>query len=227
MAGDILKIYKSGNDMEILGKLLGGIPRVKIMRLFLLNPEGGFETADITERCRINPAHSRKAMSQLAAMDLIFKKAFVKETKNAKSEKIIKKKIQGWFLNPNFPYIHELRQLLVEGEFFKHTDLAKRFRPAGRIQLLVVSGIFIQDSESRLDLLIVGDNLKKNLIQKTVTILESELGKELAYAVFETADFKYRVSMYDKLLRDVFDFPHQPLIASKEFSIFTLPNKAR
>jgi hypothetical protein len=81
-----------------------------------------------------------------------------------------------------------------------------------------VSGIFIQNSESRLDLLLVGDNLKKSFIQKTVNVLESELGKELSYAVFESADFKYRMSMYDKLLRDVFDYPHQPLMISKEFS---------
>ncbi|MCO1498232.1 hypothetical protein M3M48_09415, partial [Limosilactobacillus reuteri] len=71
---------------------------------------------------------------------------------------------------------------MVEGEFFKHSELAKRFKPAGRVQLLVISGLFIQDSESRLDLLIVGDNLRKNFIQKTITVLESELGKELRYA---------------------------------------------
>lgn len=213
--------------MEILGKLLGGIPRVKIMRLFLLNPETGFESADVAERCRISSSHSRRGITSLSGIELITKKSFVREVENKRTGKIVKKKVQGWFLNPNFPYIEELKQLLVEGEFFKHTDLAKRFKPAGRIQLLVVSGIFIQNSESRLDLLIVGDNLKKNLIQKTVSVLESELGKELTYAVFETGDFKYRVSMYDKLLRDVFDFPHEPLIASKEFSIFSLPNKTR
>jgi hypothetical protein len=213
--------------VEILGKLLGGIPRVKIMRLFLLNPESGFETVDIAERSRISILNTRRAITALASMELITKHALVKDSIDGRTGKTIKKRVQGWFLNPAFSYIGELRQLLVEGEFFKHTDIAKRFKPAGRIQLLVVSGIFIQDSESRLDLLIVGDNLKKNIIQKTVTILESELGKELAYAVFETSDFKYRVSMYDKLLRDVFDYPHQPLIASKEFSVFTLPNKTR
>lgn len=53
--GNILDASESGNDMEILGKLLGGIPRVKIMRLFLLNPEGGFEMADIINRCRLLP----------------------------------------------------------------------------------------------------------------------------------------------------------------------------
>jgi hypothetical protein len=221
----IIKVFLGG-IMEILAKLLGGIPRVKIMRLFLLNPEVGFEAADITDRCRISASHSRRAMMQLAAMSLIEKRSFIKEV-TARNGKLTKKRVQGWFLNPAFPYINELRQLLVEGEFFKRSDIARRFKPAGRIQLLVVSGIFIQDSESRLDLLIVGDNLKKNLIQKTVSVLESELGKELSYAVFETADFKYRISMYDKLLRDVFDFPHEPLIASKEFSIFTLTSQTR
>ncbi len=213
--------------MDILAKLLGGIPRVKIMRLFLLNSEVGFEAPDITDRCRISSTHSRKALAQLAAMDLVEKRSMIKEVTNARTGKVTKKRIQGWFLNPAFPYINELKQLLVEGEFFKRSDIAKRFKPAGRIQLLVVSGIFIQDSESRLDLLIVGDNLKKSFIQKTVSVLESELGKELSYAVFETADFKYRISMYDKLLRDVFDFPHEPLIVSKDFSIFTLSNHTR
>jgi hypothetical protein len=90
--------------------------------------------------------------------------------------------------------------------------------------MLVASGIFVQNTQSRLDLLIVGDHLKKNFIQKTVSILESELGKELSYVVFDTADFNYRVSMYDKLIRDVFDYPHERLIASKEYTSFVLPS---
>jgi hypothetical protein len=202
--------------MEILGKLLGGIPRIKIMRLFLLNPEQGFDIVDIIDRSRLQGSIARRTVNQLTAMTLMRKKSFIKEVEVRGKPK--KKRVQGWFLNPDFPYINELKQLLVEGEFFKNEDIAKRFKPAGRIQLLVVSGIFIQNSESRLDLLLVGDNLKKSFIQKTVNVLESELGKELSYAVFESADFKYRMSMYDKLLRDVFDYPHQPLMISKEFS---------
>ena len=208
--------------MEILGKLLGGIPRIKIMRLFLLNPEQGFESGDISSRSRIQAAIARRTLTQLAGMSFIRKKMFVKEVE--RRGKVVKKKVQGWYLNPEFPYITELRKLLIEGEFFKNEDIAKRFRPAGRIQLLVVSGIFIQHSESRLDLLIVGDNLKKTFINKTISVLESELGKELSYAVFDVADFKYRISMYDKLLRDVFDYPHERLITGKDFSTISLSN---
>ena len=64
--------------MDILAKLLGGIPRVKIMRLFLLNPNIGFESPDITDRCRISAIHSRRAITQLSAMDLIEKKNIYK-----------------------------------------------------------------------------------------------------------------------------------------------------
>lgn len=207
--------------MEILGKLLGGIPRVKIMRLFLLNPDEPFGIDDVIERSRLQRPLARKTISALIAMCLIQKKSFIQEFEDAKG-KITKKRIQGWILSENFPYVSELKQLLVEGEFFKHSELVKRFKPSGRVQLLVISGLFIQDSESRLDLLIVGDNLRKSVIQKAIAVLESELGKELRYAIFETADFKYRVSMYDKLLRDVFEFPHEKLISGKEFSTFSL-----
>lgn len=207
--------------MEILGKLLGGIHKVKIMRLFLLNPESGFEGSDVANRCRITNSNSRRGLSQLSAMDMIRKKPFTKDVKRANG-KIIKKRVDGWFLNTDFPYLGELRQLLVEGDFFKQAEIVKRFKPAGRVQMLVASGFFVPNSESRLDLLIVGDNLKKNIVQKTVNVLESELGKELSYAVFESGDFRYRMNMYDKLLRDVFDFPHKLLVTSKEFSTLAL-----
>lgn len=212
-------------SIDILGKLLGGVARVKVMRLFLLNPSQGFEAADIAERSRIAPAIARRMTNQLAAMDLVRKRAFTKEIVDRRTDRVRKKRVSGWFLNEEFPYLGELRQLLVEGEFFKHADLAKRFRPAGRIHLLVVSGIFIPNAGNRLDILMVGDNIRRQTVQKTIAVLESELGKELSYAVFDTNDFRYRVSMYDKLIRDVFDYPHERLIASKEFSSFSMPNQ--
>ncbi|HVY36205.1 MAG TPA: hypothetical protein VG982_02955 [Candidatus Paceibacterota bacterium] len=211
-------------SLDILGKLLGGVARVKVMRLFLLNPTQGFEATDVALRSRVGSGVARRVVLQLASVGLIHKHSFIKEIENKRTGKTKKKRTSGWFLNGDFPYISELRQLLVEGDFFKHADLVKRFRSAGRIHLFVVSGIFIGHSGNRLDMLIVGDHLRRSVIQKAVSILESELGRELAYAVFDTNDFKYRVSMYDKLIRDVFDYPHERLIASKDFSSFVLPN---
>ncbi len=210
--------------MDILAKMFGGVARVKIMRLFLLNPEQGFETSMVADRSRLSTSVARQVMTQLGAMSLVKKKSFIKEITDGRTGKIKKKRVQGWFLNNEFPYINEMKALLIEGDFFKQDELVKRFRPAGKVQLLVVSGVFIQQSDSRLDVLVVGDNISKKYVQKTISVLESELGKELSYAVFDSNDFKYRVSMYDKLLRDMFEFPHARLLASKEFSTFVFPN---
>ena len=78
--------------------------------------------------------------------------------------------------------------------------------------MVIVSGVFIQNPESRVDLLIVGDNLKKGAITRIVKTMEAEIGKELIFASFETPDFHYRLGMYDKLVRDILDYPHQKLL---------------
>ncbi len=79
------------------------------------------------------------------------------------------------------------------------------------MKLVIISGIFIQNPESRIDLLVVGDHLKKGVIDSAIKTIESEIGSEIRYAVFETADFMYRYGLYDKLVRDILDFPHEKI----------------
>jgi len=75
-----------------------------------------------------------------------------------------------------------------------------------------MAGIFTQDKESRLDLLIVGDNIKKPLLSKAIELLQRDIGKEISFSVFDSAEFKYRVEMRDKLVMDVLDFPHDKIV---------------
>ena len=91
-------------------------------------------------------------------------------------------------------------------------SILKKLKPAGKIKLLIVSGIFLQQSESRADLLIVGDNLNKKILENRIKTIESELGRELTYAIFETKEFTYRLNMYDKLIREILDAPHERIV---------------
>ena len=77
---------------------------------------------------------------------------------------------------------------------------------------MVASGFFTNVPDARVDLLLVGKKLKKSVIEKAIAVIESEIGKELTYALFETEDFLYRAHMYDKLVRDVIDFPHVKVV---------------
>ena len=137
-----------------------------------------------------------------------------KEVKNKKGKKIIIKKIKvgGWSLNKNFDYIKSLRDLLIESKFLQRSEILKRFRNTGNIKLFIISGIFIKDDETNIDLLIVGDNLKRGIIEHTLQQIESEIGKELRYGVLETQEFTYRLNMHDKFIRDILDYSHERLI---------------
>jgi len=200
--------------MEILAKLLGSEAKVKIIRLFLFNINTPYDIADICERAKVTKVEAKREITTLERIGLVKKRAFTKDEVTSHSKKTIIKKVRthGWVLDDKFPYLMALRNLLITVSLHKHEDLPYRFAHAGRVKLLVVSGVFIQDWESRVDLLIVGDNLKKTSIDNAVKTLESEIGRELRYSVFETADFEYRLGIYDKLIRDILDFPHKKVV---------------
>ncbi len=76
----------------------------------------------------------------------------------------------------------------------------------------MLSGFFVGMIEPQVDLLVVGDTIDERVLKTSVHSLEAELGREIRYAAFATTDFRYRLEVYDRLLRDVFDYPHRVLI---------------
>lgn len=189
--------------MEILEKILGNAARVKIMRLFLLNKSKSFKNKDIVNRSRVSPDAVRRELRLLASVN------FIKKTHSTSLD---------WLFNPLFKYAVELEDLLVRSDSLNRKVILKNFKKAGQVKLILVSGVFIKNDDSRVDLLIVGDKMKKGKIEEGIRKLEAEIGTELVYAVFETQDFIYRLKMYDKLVRDILDYPHEVLLQVKELS---------
>lgn len=186
--------------MEILGKILGSPARVKVMRLFLLNKSKGFRIKDIIKRSRVSPDVIRRELKLLNSVGFI------------------KKRTSDCIFDDSFKYARELEGLLINSDSLDKQDMAGSLKKAGRVKLVVVSGIFIKNKESRVDLLIVGDKIQKSKVEEEIRKLEAEIGSELVYAIFNTKEFVYRLSMYDKLVRDILDFPHEILFQAKELS---------
>lgn len=202
--------------MDTLAKLFGGLARVKIMRLFLLNPDQTFHLEDITSRSRVMRPGARRELNALLAMGFIKHKLVTEEGARG-----AKKKVSTWMLNTNFSYMNPIKDLLVDPNLLLQEDIKDRFKLIGKIKLMIVSGVFIGSEKSRVDIMIVGDKLKRNVIQQVVKTLEAEIGKELDYVVFDTPEFVYRLNMYDKLVSDILDFPHEKLVSMPELSTYT------
>ncbi|OHA59323.1 MAG: hypothetical protein A2589_03405 [Candidatus Vogelbacteria bacterium RIFOXYD1_FULL_46_19] len=192
--------------MEILEKLFGSKHRVKLMRLFIFNPEKFFERKDIAKRSKVPAAPLRRELNLLISID------FIKSRKVSVQKGKRRSSVMVWELNQTFPLLQILRQLLNADFLRRKTNITKRFKNCGRVKLLVVSGIFIDDDERRLDLLIVGENLKRPIIEKTIKTIEADVGRELTYAVLETEDFLYRAGTSDRFIRDIFDYPHEKVV---------------
>lgn len=209
--------------MDILGNLFSSDPLVKMMRLFLMNQEESFTLGEIASRTLSKDQSVRRELDILEQIGFVRQKVVIRETLSKKNEKGTQKlKVIAWEIDKSFHYLEPLYSLLIEYDTLKQNDIVARFRPAGKIKLLVVSGVFIKDPESRADLLVVGDNLNRKKIENVVKFFEAQLGKELQYAIFDTEEFVYRRDMYDKLLCDIFDGSHEVLISSSGLSTDSL-----
>ena len=200
--------------METLIALFGNQTKVKLLRQFLFNATTPFLPKELAHRTQCAPTAIRKELSGLAKVGIIKRKQVLKSIEARQGEKIVFKKLKGdgYILDEKFAYLEPLKNLLTVASLHVDESLAKRFTNAGRIKLFVASGIFIQNWESRVDLLIVGEELNLNKIESVIKTLESEIGKEIAYSAFEMQDFEYRLGIHDRLVRDILDYPHITLL---------------
>jgi 2,4-dienoyl-CoA reductase-like NADH-dependent reductase (Old Yellow Enzyme family) len=197
--------------MEALEKLFGGAAIVKILRLFLMNPEEIIEKKGVQKRAKVTVADATRELKMLEDIGLIKQKSFFKDKKykNGKTKKVREK---GYIVDSSNKLFVPLQSLLIKNSPMSSNSMIKKLSRNGKISLVVVSGFFIQNPDSRVDLLVVGDSIKSTPMKKTISTMESEIGKQIRYAIFETEDFKYRLGVYDRLVRDILDYPHEVVL---------------
>jgi hypothetical protein len=176
-----------------LEKLFGNPARVRLLRLFLFNPQEQFSVADAAQRARTSAGSARKELNAFHALGLVRR---------------ARRSAPRYGLNADFAYLSALQNLLLNAPA-RGGDIAQALRGAGTLKLIVAGGIFVGQWDGRLDVLIVGDRLNERKVRTALRRLESEIGKELRYATLATGDFLYRLNMNDKLVRDVMDYPHK------------------
>lgn len=201
--------------MEILPKLFGSRERVKLLKLFLYNQNLFFSLVDISKRTKVRTAFLKRELELFEEIGFVtIKKLLTNPTsvskKKTRSKGVTKGKV--WSLNQDFFYLEHLRSMFSADFLAGREELAERFKNCGKIKLVILSGLFMSDGGTRADILIVGDDLRRSAIEGIIAIIESELGRELVYAILDTHDYRYRFQTSDRFVRDVMDYPHCRLI---------------
>jgi len=196
---------------NVLGKLFGSEARVRLLRLFLLNPNEVFELKAAIKRVRSGVSPVKRELASLLDIGYI-KRGTKVMTIVHRGGKHVKKKVTGFSLDRGFPYINEIAELLASSSPMARERLSSGLRGVGKIGLVVIAGELVGQDRNQVDLFIVGDALKKSKIERALGLIEAEIGKELVYAIMTTKEFQYRYGMHDRFIKDLFDNPHELLV---------------
>lgn len=197
--------------------LFGSKTRVKLLHLFLCNPNKSYYVREITRIINEQINSVRRELANMLNIGLINSE----ESDNKLYYKAEKK----------YPYFDELRSIF-DDNFVRETakdsgnnqskainnnlnnEITSAIIKLNGLKLVILSGSFVENSKTDIDILIVG-NPSKSKLGNTIKAIEKLEKRELVYTIISYDEFYYRLSVRDKFITDILNGDHQ-IILDKE-----------
>lgn len=188
----------------MLAKLFGSTARVKILKLFLLNPDTSYYIRQIARHLNLQLSAVRRELENLETLELLESHAGSEEDEAEEGSRGNKNDRKYYKAKRDFILFSEIRELILKAQILCEKDFTDKLKKLGTIRLLILSGLFLNDTQAGVDMLIVG-NFDKTKVAKLVRKLEEELVTEVNYAVLSEEEFKYRRQVTDVFLYSVLE----------------------
>lgn len=183
---------------EILENLFGSRAKTRLLRFFLLNPGKEFQFDDIVKRNMITRSIARKELHSLCKIKVILQRS--------------KKGIKTYVMNVNFSFYPELRNLFVKSNIYPQCKSLGKVKNIGEVKLALISGTFLNYPKSKVDMVLVADNVSRVKLRNLMNGLEVEIGKEISYVLMGSDELKYRINMMDRFLMSFLEGPHDEIV---------------
>lgn len=181
----------------MLKRLFTSNARIKLLKVFLLNPESQFFIRELTRKLDEQINSIRRELTNL-------KKAGLLKSKNVNRKKY-------YVVNKNFILYNELRNIIMKASG-DADDIGKKILKLGKMDVLVLSGVFV-NKQSPADLLLVG-KVDKDTLEE---FLQAEIKPEnpLKFSIMTREDFVYRMRMHDKFVGEMLENPDNIVVVNK------------
>ena len=202
----------------MLEKLFGSKTRVKILKLFLIHPLEKYYIRQLSRDLKLQLNSVHRELENLENFGILTSDA--KEIGGqsaaggggeAEGQDLLSQspgaggqEKKYYRANPNFVLFDEIKALIVKAQILYEKDFVKKLQAIGKIKLLVLTGIFVNNSNSLIDILLVG-KVNKIKFVKLIKELETELGKEINFTIFHPQEFKYRRDITDIFLYGILE----------------------
>ena len=195
---------------DFLSEFMGNPHRGKMVRALIFNENERFTAKDAGKRSGVSPVAAARELKALEKIG-IAKRGRIVPTTPSGAKKRLKPEV-AWFLNPNFKYLRALSSFVREIAPMRYEQIVDALRRSGKLSTVILSGSFMGDLSRPADILLAGDSLNEKRLEVAVKELEPLFGRELRYAAFTTPEFRYRLTVQDRLIRDTLDYPHLILL---------------
>ncbi|MBD3328570.1 hypothetical protein GF340_04665 [Candidatus Peregrinibacteria bacterium] len=171
----------------MLKRLFTSNARIKLMTLFLTNPDEEYYIRELTRKLDEQINSIRRELDNLKRLGLL-------KTKSRNRKKY-------YVVNKDFIFYNELKSIITKSQSDQN-NIVKTLSQFGNLEVVVLSGVFT-DKESSIDLLIVGeinrDKLEHFLSQ------EMEGAEPVRFSVMTKDEYVYRRKCNDKFLHDIME----------------------
>lgn len=164
--------------------------RVKMLKLFFLNPEEMYYVRQISREINEQVNAVRRELARLLGAGLL------------KSEE--RGNRLYYFLNKRYPYYQELQQIVVKSSGLGK-KIRKKRRKLGKLEFVMFSGKYVSGltpNKDEVDMLFIGDVVLSEL-KALIKEEEENLGREINYAVFSLSEFDFRKTRRDPFVLDI------------------------
>lgn len=187
----------------MIDALFGSKTRVKLLHLFLNNPGQPFYVREITRKIDEQINSVRRELSNMLEVGII--------TSDSSDNKLF------YQVNQRYDYYIPLRAIFNNTSDLKSSitvsdnSSVDTYGPmlygVPGIRLAIFSGVLVQDSTTKVDVLLVGDisPAKVNVLIKDI---EKGEGREINYSLLTYEDFYYRLSVRDRFITEIVNGKH-------------------
>ncbi|HWZ65909.1 MAG TPA: transcriptional regulator [Patescibacteria group bacterium] len=179
----------------MIDSLFGSKTRVKLLHLFLNNPNRAFYVREITRKIDEQINSVRRELANMLNIAII--------KSDSSNNRLY------YEINQTYPYYEPLRAIFADDNLQTTTtvlsdvkDWAKRLKPLGDVRVALFCGSLVRGSSSEVDILLAGD-INKTQSKRFIKELEDDEGHPLNYTVMSYEDFYYRLSIKDRFITSI------------------------
>lgn len=182
----------------MLEHLFGSRTRVKLLKLFFLNPEQSYFLREMVRKGGEHLNSIRREVKNLLALGFL--------------SEVEEKQKKFYRVNADHPLYPEVKALVFKSQILDQKTTLKELQKIGRIRYLCLTGFFTgMDGITMTDVLIVG-SVNRPKLKRLLKRFQVDFDRQLNYTVMTPAEFKYRNDLTDRFLYTVLENPKIVLV---------------